>query len=396
MSAHESAEGHVTGSALYTDDLLSRYPGLLHAWPVTAPHAHATLTSLDTSPALQEPHVVTVLTAADVPGEGDTGPARRDEPLFPREVMFHQQPIAWVLAETVEAARRGAARVVAGYEPLPAILTIEEALEQDAYLAGPFRIARGDMSALDTSAVRVAGELRIGGQEHFYLETQAALAWVDETGGVALHSSTQHPSETQEVVARVLGLPRHQVVVECLRMGGGFGGKETQATPWAAVAALGAWKTKRPVRVRLTRQLDIALTGKRHPYLARYDAGFATDGTLQALRVSLWSDGGWSLDLSPAIMWRSMFHCDNAYLLRAVEVEGRVCFTHKTSQTALARIRWPAGDGGDRGGAGAGRRAPGSRARGRPRTQRLSFRRHRRTTGNRSRAPIGSRRSGQR
>ena len=122
--------------------------------------------------------------------------------------------------------------------------------------------------------MRCTGELRIGGQEHFYLETQAALAWLDETGGVALHSSTQHPSETQEVVARVLGVPRHHVTVECLRMGGGFGGKETQASAWAAVAALGAWKTRRPVRVRLTRQLDMAITGKRHPYLARYDAGF--------------------------------------------------------------------------------------------------------------------------
>jgi xanthine dehydrogenase large subunit len=343
VSAHESAEGHVTGSALYTDDLLARYPGLLHAWPVLAPHAHARLVSLDVSPALEEPGVVTTLTVDDVPGEGNTGPARRDEPLFPRQVMFHQQPVAWVLAESLEAAQRGAARTVATYEPLPAILTIEEALAQGTYLAGPFRITRGDPGALDRSAVRVAGELRIGGQEHFYLETQAALAWVDETGGVALHSSTQHPSETQEVVARVLGLPRHQVVVECLRMGGGFGGKETQATPWAAVAALGAWKTKRPVRVRLTRQLDIALTGKRHPYLARYDAGFTTDGRLRALRLSLWSDGGWSLDLSPAIMWRSMFHCDNAYLLDALEVEGHVCLTHKTSQTALRGFGGPQG-----------------------------------------------------
>ena len=196
---------------------------------------------------------------------------------------------------------------------------------------------------METCALQCTGELRIGGQEHFYLETQAALAWLDETGGVALHSSTQHPSETQEVVARVLGVPRHRVTVECLRMGGGFGGKETQASAWAAIAALGAWKTKCPVRVRLTRQLDMALTGKRHPYLARYEAGFAKDGTLQALRLSLWSDGGYSLDLSTAIMWRSMFHCDNAYHLRAVDVVGHVCRTHKTSQTALRGFGGPQG-----------------------------------------------------
>jgi xanthine dehydrogenase large subunit len=340
---HESAVGHVTGAALYTDDLLARYPGLLHAWPVLSPHAHARLLSLDISPALQEPGVATVLTSADVPGEGDTGPARRDEPLFPDEVMFHHQPVAWVLAETLDEAQRGAARVIAGYEELPPILTIDEAIAHDSYLAGPFRIARGDVAAMEHCTVKVEGELRIGGQEHFYLETQAALAWLDETGGVALHSSTQHPSETQEVVARVLGVPRHRVTVECLRMGGGFGGKETQGSAWAAIAALGAWKTKRPVRVRLTRQLDMALTGKRHPYLARYEAGFAPDGTLEALRLSLWSDGGYSLDLSTAIMWRSMFHCDNAYHLRAVEVVGRVCRTHKTSQTALRGFGGPQG-----------------------------------------------------
>ncbi len=340
---HESAAGHVTGSALYTDDLLARYPGLLHAWPVLAPHAHATLTSLDSSPADQIAGVVTVLTSADVPGEGDTGPARRDEPLFPREIMFHHQPVAWVLAETLEAAQHGAARVVAEYQALPAILTIDEAIAQQSYLAGPFRITRGDVGVMETCALRCTGELRIGGQEHFYLETQAALAWLDETGGVALHSSTQHPSETQEVVARVLGVQRHRVTVECLRMGGAFGGKETQGNTWAAIAALGAWKTKRPVRVRLTRQLDIAITGKRHPYLARYEAGLGPDGTLQALRLSLWSDGGYSLDLSTAIMWRSMFHCDNAYHLRAVDVVGRVCMTHKTSQTALRGFGGPQG-----------------------------------------------------
>ena len=196
---------------------------------------------------------------------------------------------------------------------------------------------------IDASPLRIEGELRIGGQEHFYLETQAALAWIDEAGFIAVHSSTQHPSETQEVVARVLGVPRNHVTVECLRMGGAFGGKEVQANPYAAIAALGAWKTKRPVRVRLTRELDIAITGKRHPYLAKYAAGFATDGRLKAVRVELFSDGGWSLDLSEPIMWRSMFHVDNAYKLPAVEVTGRVCRTHKTSQTAFRGFGGPQG-----------------------------------------------------
>jgi xanthine dehydrogenase large subunit len=338
---HESARGHVTGSAIYTDDLLSRFPNLLHAWPVTAPHPHARVLALDAAPALDEPGVVTTLTAADTPGDGDTGPSRHDEPLFPTEVMFHRQPVAWVLGETLDAAQRGAARVRVEYEPLPAILTIQEAIDGNSFLTETFRLSRGDMSALDASALRIDGELSIGGQEHFYLETQAAIAWIDETGGVVAQSSTQHPSETQEVIARVLGLTRKDVTVECIRMGGAFGGKEVQANAWAAVAALGAWKTGRPLRVRLTRELDMALTGKRHPYLVRYSAGFSSNGQIEALRIAFFSDGGWSLDLSEPIMWRSLFHCDNSYYLPNVEATGRVCRTHKTSQTAFRGFGGP-------------------------------------------------------
>src|SRR5688572_12480135 len=286
---------------------------------------------------------MTVLTQADVPGEGDSGANRHDEPLFPTEVLFYLQPIVWVLGETLDAAQRGARRVTAEYEPLPAILTIEQAIDEGSFLTEALRIVDGDTAAVDASPIRIDGTLEIGGQEHFYLETQAAIAWIDEAGFIAVHSSTQHPSETQEVVARVLGVPRNHVTVECLRMGGAFGGKEVQANPYAAIAALGAWKTRRPVRVRLTRELDIAITGKRHPYLAKYAAGLSSDGHLNALRVELFSDGGWSLDLSEPIMWRSMFHVDNAYKLPAVEVTGRVCRTHKTSQTAFRGFGGPQG-----------------------------------------------------
>jgi xanthine dehydrogenase large subunit len=338
---HESARAHVSGEALYTDDLIGRFPGLLHAWPVLAPHAHARVLSIDATAAGSEPDVVTVLTGSDVPGEGDTGAARHDEPLFPHEVMFHSQPVAWVIGRTLDAARRGADRVVARYEELPPVLTIADAITAESFLTGPLRLARGNMAAIEQSAVRFQGELSIGGQEHFYLETQAAIAWRDESGGVAVESSTQHPSETQEVVARVLGLRRHQVTVQCLRMGGAFGGKEVQANAYAAIAALGAWKTGQPVRVRLPRHLDMVLTGKRHPYLARYDAGFSADGRIEGLRLQLYADGGWSLDLSEPIMWRSLFHCDNAYYLPAVEAIGWVCRTHKTSQTAFRGFGGP-------------------------------------------------------
>jgi xanthine dehydrogenase large subunit len=340
---HESAREHVTGEALYTDDLLLRFPRPLHAWPVLSPHAHALVKALDVSPALAEAGVTAALTGEDVPGEGDSGCNRHDEPLFPQVAMYHSQPVAWVLGESLDAARRGAGRVAVEYEPLPAILSIEDAIAAGSFHSTPLRLARGDASVIESSALRFAGELQIGGQEHFYLETQCAIAWMDEAGGVAAHSSTQHPSETQEVIARVLGISRNRVTVECLRMGGAFGGKEVQANPWAAIAALGAWKTRRPVRVRLTRALDFALTGKRHPFLARYVAGFARDGRLDGVRIALYSDGGWSLDLSEPIMSRALFHCDNAYLLPAAELAGLVCRTHKTSQTAFRGFGGPQG-----------------------------------------------------
>lgn len=341
---HESAHGHVSGEALYTDDLLSRFPQLLHAWPVLAPHAHAHLITLNTAPALEEKGVYTALTALDVPGEGDSGIARRDEPLFPTEIMFHQQPVAWVLGETLEAARLGASRVQTEYQPLPPILTIEDAIKNGSFHSSPLCVVRGDLqSAFAASAHRLEGELAIGGQEHFYLETQSSIAWLDESGGVMVECSTQHPSETQEIVARTLGIARHQVTVECLRMGGAFGGKESQANPYAAIAALGAWKTKRPVRVRLPRFLDMALTGKRHPFLARFDVGFDQQGRILALQLFLYSDAGWSLDLSEAVLARALFHCDNTYFIPAMEATGFACRTHKTSQTAFRGFGGPQG-----------------------------------------------------
>ena len=340
---HESAAGHVTGEALYTADLIDRHPTALHAWPVCAPHAHARVISIDSSEAKRSPGVVHVLTGDDVPGEADSGSSRHDEPMFPTEVMHHLQPVAWVLAESPHDARKGAANVRVQYEPLPAILTMDDAIARESFLTAELRLANGDMSRLESSALRFDGELRIGGQEHFYLETQASIAWVDEAGAMMVQASTQHPAETQEIVARVLGWPRNEVTVECLRMGGAFGGKEVQANAWAGVAALGAWITRRPVVVRLSRQLDMALTGKRHPFLARYSAGFSNDGLIEAVRIALFSDGGWSLDLSEPILWRAMFHSDNAYHLPAAEVTGRVCLTHKTSQTAFRGFGGPQG-----------------------------------------------------
>ena len=205
-SRHESAEGHVTGRAQYVDDMAANVAHLAHAWPVMSPHARARVLDIDLREARALPGVLDVLTAADVPGENDVGPARRDEPLFPSEVSFHGQAVAWVIGETEEQARLGAKLVRVTYEPLAPILSIAEAIAAQSFLTEPEWMRRGDAEgALSQAAHRLEGELFIGGQEHFYLETQAALALIDESGAVLVHSSTQHPAETQEIVARVLG-----------------------------------------------------------------------------------------------------------------------------------------------------------------------------------------------
>jgi xanthine dehydrogenase large subunit len=342
--SHESARGHVTGQARYVDDLWPRVGGALQLWPVCVPHAHALILGLDTARAASAPGVLCVLTAADVTGDNDVGPVRRDEPLFPSEVCYHGQPVAWVVAETEERARRAASLVEVRCQPLPAILSIAEAIAAGSFLMGPEQLSRGDAArALAAAPERLSGQIYVGGQEHFYLETQAALAMIDEAGSMVVHSSTQHPSETQEIVARVLGVKRHDVIVQCTRMGGGFGGKETQANAWAAVAALAAKKLGRPARVRLTRYQDMVLTGKRHPFLGKFDVGFDRTGKVHALRLDLYSDGGWSLDLSAPVLFRAMFHADNCYLVENMLVTGQICRTNLASNTAFRGFGGPQG-----------------------------------------------------
>lgn len=342
--AHESARGHVRGSALYTDDQRP-IEGMLHLWPVVAPHAHARIVALDPAPALEISGVFRVLTHEDVPGQNDCGPVVHDEVLFPVEtVSYWGQAVAWVVGTSERAARLGAAAVVAEYEALTPVRDIREAIHAGSYHGLPQQMARGDVdAALAAAPHRVEGEVEIGGQDHFYLETQAAWALPDPDGTYRVYSSTQHPSETQAVVARVLGIPRNLVTVTCLRMGGGFGGKESQAAPYAALAALAAHLTDRPVRVRLSRQLDMTLTGKRHPFLGTYRVGYNEEGLLLAVDIELFSDAGWTFDLSSAVMQRAMFHADNAYRAEAMRVVGHLCKTHKTSNTAFRGFGGPQG-----------------------------------------------------
>ncbi len=339
---HESAALHVTGAAVYTDDLAARRGGVLTAWPVQSEHAHA-LVTVDARDALDVPGVVRVLTAADVPGLNDAG-VKHDEPLFPSEAMFHGHALAWVLAETEDAARLGAAAVHVEYEPLPSIITVPEAIEADSFQGTPRTIRRGDPEAALATAPHVfEGVIEVGGQEHFYLETHASLAHIDSEGQVFVECSTQHPSEAQEIVAHVLGVPSNRVTVQTLRMGGGFGGKEMQPHGFAAVAALGATLTGRPVRLRLNRTQDITMTGKRHPFHLVWKAGFDDDGRILALATTLTSDGGWSLDLSEPVMGRALCHVDNAYWIPHFVAHGRIAKTNKTSQTAFRGFGGPQG-----------------------------------------------------
>ncbi|GAA2839374.1 xanthine dehydrogenase molybdopterin binding subunit [Kribbella solani] len=340
---HESAALHVTGTALYTDDLVQRTRDVLHAYPVQSPHAHARVTALRVKPAYDVPGVVRVLTSEDVPGVNDAG-VKHDEPLFPGEVKFNGHAVCWVLADTLEAARLGASAVEVEYEPLPSLVTVREAIEAESFQGIGRQLERGDVDAALAEAAQVfSGEFEFAGQEHFYLETHAALAQVDEAGQIFVQSSTQHPSETQEIVAHVLGLASHSVTVQCLRMGGGFGGKEMQPHGFAAIAALGATLTGRPVRLRLNRTQDMTMSGKRHGFHSKWTVGFSNDGRLVALDATLTADGGWSLDLSEPVLARAMCHIDNAYEIPHVRVVGQIAKTNKTSQTAFRGFGGPQG-----------------------------------------------------
>jgi xanthine dehydrogenase molybdopterin binding subunit len=299
----------------------------------------------DASAAREVPGVVAVFLAEDVPGLNDTGAVRHDEILLAdKEVFFHGQIVAFVVGETQEICRAAAEKMIIEYEPLPPIFTIAEAIAANSFHSEPNFIRRGDVAvALQAAPMTLEGEFSLGGQDHFYLETNAAWAERGEDGTIFISSSTQHPSECQHIVAHVLGLPMHSVVVESPRMGGGFGGKETQAAVFASLAALAASKTGRKVRVRLNRDQDMMITGKRHPFLGKFCVGFTEDGMLQAAKIEIFSNGGWSLDLSRAVTDRAVFHLDNAYYIPNVEFSGVVAKTNLASNTAFRGFGGPQG-----------------------------------------------------
>jgi xanthine dehydrogenase molybdopterin binding subunit/xanthine dehydrogenase small subunit len=339
---HESAHKHVTGEAMYVDDQpTGRF---LEVWPVCAPHARAKILRRDAAAARKMPGVRAVLLAEDVPGLNDAG-TKGDEVLLPdKEVSFHGQVVALVVGDSLELCRAAAEKVAVEYELLPAVLTLREALTAQSFHNAPNFIRLGDVgSALEKSWRTLEGSFELGGQEHFYLETQAAWAEPGEDGSMFVASSTQHPSEVQAVVAHVLHKPINKVIVQSPRMGGGFGGKETQAAFPAALVALAARHTGRPVRVRFNRDQDMILTGHRHPFLAEFKIGFDRAGRILAARIHLYSNGGWAQDLSQAVTDRALFHLDNAYYLPAVEFRGQVAKTNLSSNTAFRGFGGPQG-----------------------------------------------------
>jgi len=340
---HESATGHVTGRALYADDTAQRRP-MLDIWPVCSPHARARILRRDASEARAMPGVVQVLMAEDIPGHNNVG-THHDEELFAdREIKYHGQVVAIVVGTSPRACRHAAAKVAVEYEPLEPLVGIREAVAKGSFHTPPHTLARGDIgAALAKSPLKLEGEFEFGGQEHFYLETQAAWAEAGEAGSVFVSSSTQHPTEIQAIVADVLGEPRNKVVVQSPRMGGGFGGKETQGNAFAAMVALASVKARGPVRIQLDRDLDMMITGKRHPFLARFSVGYDRRGMILAAGIDLYSDGGWSLDLSQPVLDRALFHVDNSYYVPALRVTGLIAKTNVASNTAFRGFGGPQG-----------------------------------------------------
>ena len=341
---HESAHLHVSGEALYTDDV-PLPANTLHAALGMSTVAHGRIRSLDLSAVRGCPGVVDVATGADVPGENNFGAILHDDPIFADTlVRFSGQALFGVAATSYGAARRAARLARVDYEELPAILDVRQALAAGSFLLPTHTIRRGEPeAALADAPYRLQGSLVIGGQEHFYLEGQVAVALPQEDGTMLVLSSTQHPTEVQHAVAHALGRRSHHVTVQCRRMGGGFGGKESQPAQFACAAAVLAARTQRPVKLRLDRDADMLMTGKRHDFLVDYDAGFDAAGRIRALKLLLAARCGHSADLSGPVNDRALCHVDNCYFLEHVEVVSHRCRTNTTSNTAFRGFGGPQG-----------------------------------------------------
>ncbi|MGS0740418.1 xanthine dehydrogenase molybdopterin binding subunit [Glaciimonas sp. GG7] len=341
---HESAILHVLGEATYTDDI-PEVQGTLHAALGLSQKAHANIRAINLDAVRSATGVVAVLVASDIPGVNDCGPIIHDDPILADGlVQYVGQPIFVVIADSHDNARRAVRKVVVDYDELPAILTPQAAHAAQSYVLPPMHLARGDFQQAFAKAPHtLSGELLVGGQEQFYLEGQISYAIPKEGNGMLVLCSTQHPSEMQHVVAHALGLHAHNIVVECRRMGGGFGGKESQSALWAAVAAIAAQKLKRPVKLRADRDDDMMVTGKRHCFHYDYEVGYDDTGRIVGARVEMVSRAGYSADLSAPVATRAVCHFDNAYYLSDVDIRAMCGKTNTQSNTAFRGFGGPQG-----------------------------------------------------
>jgi xanthine dehydrogenase large subunit len=343
---HDSAHKHVAGTAVYIDDM-PEPAGTLHGCLGLSTATHATITKMDLSAVRAAPGVADVLTAEDIPGENDiSSTGRHDEPILAAEkVQFFGQPIFCVIAQTREQARRASRLAKVEYKELPFVIDVADLdPTKDKLVAPPLTLKRGDAAkAIAGAPRRIKGKMRVGGQEHFYLEGHIAMALPGEDQDVTVFCSTQHPSEVQHMVGHALGVPSHAVTVEIRRMGGGFGGKETQGNQFAALAAIAAKKLKRAVKIRPDRDDDMTATGKRHDFLIDYEVGFDDDGNILGVDYVYAARCGYSSDLSGPVTDRALFHCDNAYFYPAVHARSAPLYTNTVSNTAFRGFGGPQG-----------------------------------------------------
>ncbi len=341
---HDSAKGHVTGESVYIDDMPFAKNELVIDF-VGSPVARGVIKSIDFSRALEVPGVVGVFTYKDLGGTNLFGPITQDEYLLAEEhVSFIGEPVVVVAAENYQALRKAKSLVKISVEEHTPVLTVDQAKERNEYIDKTYYIRRGDVEATFRNAKHtIDGTIFISGADHFYLESQACIAYPGEYDQITVHSSTQNPSEVQQVIARVLGLQQNQVICITKRMGGGFGGKECQATHPAALAALVALKTKRPARIIYTKDDDMKFTGKRHPFQNDYKVAFDDNGVITALKVDFFADGGAANDLSTAVLGRAMTHCDNAYFIANADITGKICRTNYPPNTAFRGFGGPQG-----------------------------------------------------
>ncbi|MHA6644313.1 xanthine dehydrogenase molybdopterin binding subunit [Mesorhizobium sp. A623] len=344
--SHDSAHKHVSGTAVYIDDL-PEPAGTLHLGMGLSTVAHGLIKAMDLSAVSAAPGVVDVLTWKDIPGDNDISPSgMHDDPVLAQDkVLFHGQPVFVVLATTREQARRAARLAKIEYEELPATIEIWDLNpETDRQVTTPMVLKRGDAAAaLATAPRRVKGRMKLGGQDHFYLEGQVSMAVPGEDDEVTVYCSTQGPTETQHMIAHALGVPNHAVTVEVRRMGGGFGGKETQANQTAVLAAIAAKKHKRAVKLRMDRDEDMTATGKRHDFAIDYDIGFDDEGRILGIDYIFALRCGFSADLSGPVGDRALFHCDNTYFYPAVHAISAPLFTNTVSNTAFRGFGGPQG-----------------------------------------------------